>query len=124
MAFALLCDDDPAFGGLMKDFLGSLGHECEQVLEVSQLKAAVERCIPAVVFVDMQMQGGGGAAAVRLLPGTVPVVVVSGMPVEQQRRWFSDRPGTLFVEKPVDFEVLETLLKELMTGTRPPPPGY
>ena len=114
MARIFICDDDKSIGGMLTVFLSSLNHRVEHALDVQAFKTLLESAVPNLAIIDMQVDGGGGPAAVRLLPSSIPVIILSGMPTAQQMQWFAGRPGIRFLEKPVDLQTLENSLNALL----------
>ena len=123
MASILIADDDEVFGQAMERFFTDLGHTVYRVLDGQQVVFAIQKHRFDLVVLDVQMPGGGAPTALRRLcaqPSTaaLPIIAVSGMPVEQQRQWFPDRSDVRCFCKPISFPELRAAVVELLT---PPP---
>ena len=122
MARILVCDDDDKFSDLIVGYLEKAGHAVTRCADVSQLANLLGHEHMDLIITDIQMPGGGGPAAARLLQTLdnpdIPMLVVSGMPVEAQAKWFQDVKRVRFLQKPVAFEALRRNVEELLA---PPP---
>ncbi len=114
----LICDDDKVFADMIRAYLDYLGYGSLHCLDVNELRFFTGKHRPSLVILDMQIGGGGGSVAASILPASVPIIVVSGMPVEQQRAWFKDRAAIRFFQKPIDNKLLGEAVRELL----PPAP--
>ena len=122
MAYILIADDDQNYAEMAREFLASKGHCVEIVKDVFQFAAIVAKRLPSAAIIDMQMPGGGGPAAVRVLRESSPVVIIpaiicSGMPVEQARKWFPAAKRLDFLVKPLDLDALSLTLASLLAQT-------
>jgi CheY-like chemotaxis protein len=119
MARILVCDDDDAFAGVVSAYLEKAGHTVSRCVDVNQLATVLGHEHADLLILDMQMPGGGGPAASRLIaagPKALPVVVCSGMPPAAQKAWFKDAPRARFVQKPVELETLRRHVDELLAS--------
>ena len=119
MARILVCDDDDAFSGVVAAYLEKAGHTVSRCVDVMQLATVLGHEHADLLIVDMQMPGGGGPAAARLLSAgqkTMPVIVCSGMPPEQQKAWFAGTLRARFLQKPVKLEDLRKHIDEILAS--------
>jgi DNA-binding NtrC family response regulator len=119
MARILVCDDDDAFSGVVAAFLEKSGHAVSRCVDVMQLATVLGHEHADLLIVDMQMPGGGGPAAGRLLAAghtSLPVIVCSGMPPEAQKGWFPTMLRVRFLQKPVPLDVLRKNVEELLAS--------
>lgn len=114
MARIVVCDDDRTYAGMVLEFLRTEGHKALHVLDVDELRMMLDGDRPDLVVLDMQMGGGGGPAAAKLLMGRCPIVICSGMSVEQQKKWFPGAPKMRYLQKPVNLEALRNAIRELL----------
>lgn len=114
MARIFICDDDEIYATMVMEYLRTQGHKPVHAMDVNELKIMMEGTIPELVILDMQVGGGGGPSAVSLAMARLPIIICSGMPVEEQRKWFASVPNIRFLQKPVDLRVLGQALTELL----------
>lgn len=114
MARIFICDDDDIYAAMLMEFLRRRGHNPIHATDVNELRIMLEAGAPDLVILDMQVGGGGGPSAVSIAMARVPIIICSGMPVEQQRKWFSAVPNIRFLQKPLDLSALERTLTELL----------
>jgi DNA-binding response OmpR family regulator len=97
----VVVEDDPAFGSLLRDVLTAAGHEVELAPTVGVALTAIERRVPDVLCLDIDLPDGTGwglldeLARRALEPATV-VVVTAGLGASKART----RPGTFLLPKP------------------------
>lgn len=116
MSYIVICDDDEEFSGMIGTFIKSLGHEVCAVSSPTQLGSALLQRRPDLLVTDVEMPGGGGASAAKLLmnmgAADLPVVVCSGLAVEKQRPVFAGLKKVRHFQKPVDLDGLEAALRD------------
>jgi CheY-like chemotaxis protein len=89
---------------MIQAFLESRGHTVKSAGDVLQLFRLVEGQTPDLLILDMKMPGGGGPGAVKFLaetPRTVktPIIILSVMPVDEQRKHFASVDHIRFFSK-------------------------
>lgn len=119
MATIVICDDDERFYEMLAEFLQSLGHEVFMAHEPSDLAMVLAARKPQVVFMDMQMPGGGGPEAMKALArfrelGEAGLIFCSGMPVDKMKEWFPEGPRRRYLQKPVDLAAAKAFVEELL----------
>ncbi len=106
---ALVADDDPDIGRILRVFLQRLGFEVEVVLDG---EAAVERIAerpPDVLFTDYMMPRMGGIETVANVKSKHPevrVVVVTAQGAEDVKGDFMRAGADAYVEKPFNFATI------------------
>lgn len=76
----LIVDDDQALRETLADFLTAEGYAVAEANSVSEARARIEACAPALVLLDLNMPGGDGlplAAELRART-SIPIIIVSG----------------------------------------------
>lgn len=121
MSFVLIADDDDAFAKIATDLLLEQGYEVDRAKDASQFSAMIDKRLPHLAVVDMQMPGGGGPAAVKAIRSRsphrpVPVMVCSGMPAAQLQTWFGADPAVTILQKPIDWEKFLLEAARLLAG--------
>jgi CheY-like chemotaxis protein len=114
----LLAEDNAATGEIMREVLEVLGYRVELAVNG---RIAVERAFavaPDLVLMDVQMPEMDGLAATRLLradPRTakLPIICLTAFAMAEETKRCLDAGANLHLSKPVEFERLATVLKEL-----------
>lgn len=125
MASILIADDDEVFGRTLEQFFTALGHRPYRVLDANALSVAIAKRRFDLLVLDVQMPGGGAPAALRRVAAekgaaSVPILAISGMPVDRMREWFPDRPDVRFFRKPVAFPELRAAVEAILGPSSPP----
>jgi two-component system phosphate regulon response regulator OmpR len=63
----LVVDDDPEVRAMLVDYLGSHGYEVAQAGSGEEMRAALERAVPDVVLLDVNLPGEDGLSLARYL---------------------------------------------------------
>jgi CheY-like chemotaxis protein len=90
----LVVDDEPHLREMLRDFLGSEGHEVMTTASGAEALEAAPAFQPDVILLDMSMPGISGTevlSELRRTGLTMPVVVLSGAPQPASEGFF----GTL-----------------------------
>jgi CheY-like chemotaxis protein len=79
----LVGDDNEPMRRLIVELLESDGHEVSQASDTSEVLEQVSRDRPDLLILDVQMPGGGGVEALRVIRsdpanGRLPVLLLSG----------------------------------------------
>lgn len=119
MARILVADDDAAFLGMLTDRLQSRGHQVIPVSDGMQVAEKAQELHPDLLVLDIQMPNSYGTTAHSVLrdrPRTadLPVIFVTGVPLENAKKIVPDLPNVRLVGKPVDFAGLLALVEELL----------
>jgi DNA-binding response OmpR family regulator len=132
MAYILIIDDDPDIANASANVLRSEGHEIETQLVPEDAMKSIEKRRPDLIILDVMFPGdaSGGFELARWLSrkfkeskqSPVPVVMVSAInqkvPFGFSNSDIDDAwlPVSEFMEKPIDFEILKSKVKFLLTN--------
>jgi DNA-binding response OmpR family regulator len=115
----------------MKALLESEGYEVSEAASLAEADAACAGKPPDVVVLDITLPDGDGAAWVGLLQKnaalTFPVIALTGVTADEDRRRIEQAGVTAVLQKPVDvpllFEALRSCLGKRAEGVTPGHPG-
>jgi DNA-binding response OmpR family regulator len=107
----LVVEDDARFGSLLRDVLAAAGNEAELVSTSAAALAAIERRVPDVLCVDIDLPDGTGWTLLDELDrrGIDPAIVVvtsASIGASTTRH----RPGTFILPKPFPIDSLLRLV--------------
>jgi CheY-like chemotaxis protein len=109
--WVLVVEDDPVLGEVLREVLEAAGHRVEVAATAAAAIEAVEKGVPDVVCVDIELPDGTGWELLdelerrQLIPATV-VVATAGMDASRSR----SRPGTYLLPKPFPIDSLLRLI--------------
>ena len=116
----LICDDEPEVVNVIKRFLREDNYE---LIEANNGKKAVEMATsqePSLVILDLMIPGLNGYQVIERLKQNkctkdIPVLLLSGYAVDEERLdQIDNRTNYLFIEKPIQSEVLRYNVKEML----------
>jgi CheY-like chemotaxis protein len=115
----LIADDDPAVAGILAQMLGGKHYEVLVVHDGFELVAKAAAEGPHLIITDIQMPGAYGTSVYRILkkePETacIPVLFISGHPLEKVRKLLPEDPKTRFLRKPITQAALDAAMHELL----------
>ena len=87
----LIVDDERLVRDLLRDFLTSMGDEVATAASAAEALELVPTFQPDVILTDMKMPGMSGADLLGALRGsgvTVPVILITGHPIEMPEGFF------------------------------------
>lgn len=122
----LVVDDDESFGAMLREAFESNGFEVALCFDPLGGSAAINKFLPDLIILDIDMPAGGGRMLFRNVRtnakfAACPVLVVSGTNAKD-RVWASlgapPDDKTWFMPKPVQIPQLLTAVANL---TQPPP---
>ncbi len=124
MATILVVDDDQNVRDVLGDQIETMGHKvffAEDGLTVFQ---KIQDHKPDLVILDYKMPAASGAVVLSRLRSSsltafLPVIFLSGTPIEEIKKEVPDSPLVRFFEKPVDMKVFMAVLDELLKGAPP-----
>lgn len=110
----LLVEDDPLTRRTLKDSLEMLNY---RVIETKNGKEALlafdqKQDEIALVISDLVMPDMGGAALARKLKNLihVPIIILTGHPLTEDKKWLESDLGVNWLQKPIDLEVLADIV--------------
>jgi len=121
----LVCDDDP---DLVRLVSGVLKAEGFSVVDASSFRDAVDQAhlhSLTAAIVDQMLPDGDGVELCRRLRednGTLPVLVLSGVPDEQAKIRALDAGADDYITKPFGCGELMARLRAVLRRAEPPPP--
>ena len=126
MAQILVADDNHDVAHLIRDYLVAKGHIVVTAYDGFQLAQKASEHLPHLIITDIQMPGSYGNTVYDVLQkdprtSSIPVLFISGHPLEKIGHLIPKDPKTRFIKKPINFQELEEALKELLPlgGYRP-----
>lgn len=129
MAKILIVEDDPAIIELLRLHLAEGGHQAVVAQDGISGPMVAAREKPELILLDFNMPAANGGKVLERLRGnnftqSTPVIFVTASPVADVMTQVPDDPRVRFIQKPVDFAMLDRLIGEL-TGApaRPSPNG-
>lgn len=119
IAQILIADDNADITEMLKDYLEARNHRIIVVSDGYQLAQKAGEYRPHLIITDIQMPGAYGSATYKVLqndPATakIPLIFISAHPYEKLKAILPNDPKTRFVQKPISFETLDALIKELL----------
>ncbi|MDE2292476.1 MAG: response regulator [Elusimicrobia bacterium] len=119
MARIMVVDDDANTCAVLKDLFSSKGHGADAAFDPSHLATLLKKFRPDLLVMDMQMPGGGGPAAKKVVDADpalarVPIVFFSSMPIERMKEWFPEEPRFRYVRKGSPMEDILKAVRELL----------
>jgi CheY-like chemotaxis protein len=125
-AYVLVVDDDPIVLGLVSTRLELAGYRVTTATDAWQQVVQAQGLKIGLILSDIMMPGGHtGADAVkqlRALPNVsplLPVIFMTGLELEKARQLIAWDPKIRLIGKPINFEQLRTVIKELTGLDRP-----
>ena len=101
----LIADDDESSMMILSELLESRGLSVVRVMDGEQALGRVEETSPDLIFLDVMMPKLDGYALLMRLKGNektsgIPVVIVSGLPREEQKSLAESFGAVDFIQKP------------------------
>jgi len=112
----LIVDDEAIARKVMGYFLSAHGWEVKYTAGSLEALALADAWLPDVLICDWRLGAHTGADLARALRRRfprLPVVFISGLPVEVLIPQAEDLPGCVFVQKPCDWENLDEVVREV-----------
>jgi DNA-binding response OmpR family regulator len=127
MAKILVIDDDPLIVELLKMRLTDAGHQVSVAMDANGGMMVAAREKPELITLDYQMPAGDGAKMLQRLRGntftaSTPVIFVTGKSSDDLDQSLMNAPRVRFLQKPIEMDVLNRLIAELL-GQAPPAPA-
>ncbi len=121
----LVCDDSPIERMALCQFLRHLGHAVEEVSDGKSAIAHIKQRHVDLVLLDLKMAGGDGFSVLGYIQehhAALPVVVLSGMSVDEIQEKMRDLPKPVLpplMIKPVDPDQLAQIVALQLSGELP-----
>ena len=121
MARILIIDDDVPLRGAVATMLTARGHETAEAGDAHSGVLEARAKPPDLIIMDVQMPAGGGPMVLQSLKSheelaDIPVIVVSGMPEAQLKKWFPNTPKRRCHTKPINWNLLAMQIDELLSA--------
>src|SRR4030042_5168614 len=116
----LVVEDDAEMRSLLKDFSEAEGFEIDSASNGSEAFRILVRELFDLVITDIRMPGLTG---LDILPGInklqpeTPIIVITAFGSEEVNRRAMERGATAYLEKPLRFHELKTMIHEIMSST-------
>jgi len=112
----LVVEDDEEMRSLLKDFFTEEGFETDSVSNGSEAFRILVRELFDLVITDIRMPGLTGLdilPGIRKLQPEVPIIVITAFGSEEIRDRAMARGATSYLEKPIHFHNLRTLIHDM-----------
>ncbi len=113
----LIIEDDEEMGSLLKDFLEQDGFQIDSVSNGSEAFRRIAREPFDLIITDIRMPGLTGLdilPGIKKLQPEASIIVITAFGSEEVRRRAFDKGATAYLEKPVLFNELSTLVHEMV----------
>jgi len=113
----LIIEDDAEMRSLLKDFFEEDGFEIDSVSNGSEAFRRIAREPFDLIITDIRMPGLTGLdilPGIKKLQPEVSIIVITAFGSEEVRRKAFDRGATAYLEKPILFNKLRTLVHEMV----------
>ncbi len=113
----LVVEDDAEMRSLLKDFFEEDGFEIDSVSNGSEAFRKIAREPFDLIITDIRMPGLTGLdilPGIKKLQPEVSIIVITAFGSEEVRRKAFDRGATAYLEKPIFFNKLRTLVHKMV----------
>lgn len=113
----LVIEDDEEMRSLLKDFFLEEGFETDSVSNGSEAFRKLVKESFVLVITDIRMPGLTGLdilPGIRKLQPEVPIIVITAFGSEEFRQRALERGATAYLEKPIQFNKLRSLVCEML----------
>jgi len=113
----LVVEDDEEMRSLLKDFFEEDGFEIDSVSNGSEAFRRIAREPFDLIITDIRMPGLTGLdilPGIKKLQPEVSIIVITAFGSEEVRRKALERGATAYLEKPILFNKLRTLVHEMV----------
>jgi two-component system phosphate regulon response regulator OmpR len=124
-ARVLVVDDDPTIREMLTEYLASHGYEVSVSQDGASMRAEIERALPDVILLDVQMPGEDGLTLARYLRERydVGIIMVTGAADTIDRVIGLEMGADDYIGKPFDPRELRARLKSVLRRLQARPPG-
>ncbi len=113
----LVIEDDEAMMSLLKDFLEDEGFETDSVSNGSDAFRKLVKELFDLIITDIRMPGLTGLeilSGIKKLQPQASIIVITAFGSEEVRRRTVEKGATGYLEKPIHFNELRTLIHEMI----------
>lgn len=115
----MVVDDDLNVCEMLTELLRGSGHQVNFALDPGHLYTQLKGFEPELLILDMQMPGGGGPYAKKVVdnaPGLkgVKILFHSNMPAERMKEWFPEAPNHRYAVKGLSLFDLKVLVEDFL----------
>ena len=114
----LVVEDDAEMRSLLKDFFEEDGFEIDSVSNGSEAFRKIAREPFDLIITDIRMPGLTGLdilPGIRKLQPEAPIIVITAFGSEEVQQKAFERGATSYLEKPIHFHNLRTLIHEMFS---------
>jgi len=115
----LVVEDDEEMRSLLKDFIEAEGFEMDSVSNGSEAFRILVRELFDLVITDIRMPGLTGLdilPGIKKLQPEAPIIVITAFGSEEVHRRAIERGATAYLEKPLHFHELKTMIHEIISS--------
>ena len=115
----LVVEDDEEMRSLPKDFIEAEGFETDSVSNGSEAFRILVRELFDLVITDIRMPGLTGLdilPGIKKLQPEAPIIVITAFGSEEVHRRAIERGATAYLEKPLHFHELKTMIHEIISS--------
>ena len=119
IAQILIADDNVDITNLLSEYLSRRNHRVLIVNDGFALAQKAAEHKPHLIITDIQMPGAYGSSVYQVLQkdpktASIPILFISAHPYEKLKNILPDDPKTRFMKKPIPFDKLDAIIKELL----------
>jgi len=109
----LICDDEPSLREMVSDYLSGRGYKIEEAENPAAMRATIEKALPDLIILDINMPGEDGLTALRTLRMDLdtPVIMLTAADEVVDRVVGLEMGADDYLGKPVDLRELEARVK-------------
>ena len=120
----LIIEDEKDIAIILAKRLSSLGHKVFVGTDAYQGLSLARKEEPDVILLDMMLPAGGGMSVLEHVKSiaqiaATPIIIVTALHSEEMKKKVLAAGADAFLEKPYDFNKLETLIRELTKKNSP-----
>ncbi|SMB89679.1 two-component system, cell cycle response regulator DivK [Thermanaeromonas toyohensis ToBE] len=118
-ATILIIEDTEAHRVLLRDILALTGKEIIEATNGEEGIRLAKEIKPELVFMDLHLPDMDGITATKILKedpltGDIPIVAIGSYESSQEKRLFLAIGGNVYLSKPLDVEVILSVVKQLL----------
>ncbi|MDJ0639847.1 MAG: response regulator [Paracoccaceae bacterium] len=112
----LVCDDETDLREMLQEYLQKRGYKVTLAGDAEELRSSIERTVPELVILDINMPGEDGLSALRRLrtESDIPVVMLTAAGETIDKIVGLEMGADDYLGKPVDLRELEARIKAVL----------